>query len=780
MQEPAPSTLQHFPSSSNGGGAEGSIEPALMAEDAASLRDYGRVVRKHLSLIAACCFGTVLATALVVSMMTPIYTAETSLLIERQTPQVLDMREVLSEPLTSKEDEFYKTQYEILKSRSLAAQVIQELRLETDPAFTGEEQDKGFGARVLDDVQGWVAAAQGWVKRLFPSPPKPVREDPLALRPELIDAYLGILEVQPVQRTRLVKIAFNTRDPELSARLADAHARAYIRHGLGLHTQANEDAQRFLEEKLGELKARVEKSEAALNRYRRQRQIISLEDKENIVVERLADLNKRLTAAEADRIGLESHVRLIRKRDYDSLPDVVNNTLIRTLKEQLVRLNGEYAYLSTQFKSGYPRLDQLKAQVEETRRRLQQEVQKTVAGIESAYMAAEATEKRLGARMAAQKAEALRLKDASVEYGILAREVDTNRQLYDSVLQRMKETGVAAQLRASNVSIIDKAQIPRQPSKPQKRKSLLLSALLGLMGGIGLALVLEYLDNTLKTPQAVERYLRLPNLGTVPDFMSLSWRRSAPQKFPHATLQIPSTLRSSKDGGPVLAHHPLHMVTEAYRTLRTAILLSRAEKPPQTILFTSATHSEGKTATVLNTAIVFAQMGAKVLVIDADLRRSRCREILGVQNGAGLTEILTGLREPQELIQPTYIAGLFFLGGGSTPPNPVDLVGSQKMRETLASLREECDYILIDSPPVMLVSDAVLLSTMVEGVVLVVDAQETPKQLLREACARLNYARAKMLGTVLNRVDVRQGAYAYYYQPYETYARAPRAEVHRS
>jgi uncharacterized protein involved in exopolysaccharide biosynthesis len=236
------------------------------------------VVRKHLSLIAACCFGTVLATALVVSMMTPIYTAETSLLIERQTPQVLDMREVLSEPLTSKEDEFYKTQYEILKSRSLAAQVIQELRLGTDPAFTGEEQDKGFGARVLDDVQGWVAAAQGWVKRLFPSPPKPVREDPLALRPELIDAYLGILEVQPVQRTRLVKIAFNTRDPELSARLADAHARAYIRHGLGLHTQANEDAQRFLEEKLGELKARVEKSEAALNRYRRQRQIISLED----------------------------------------------------------------------------------------------------------------------------------------------------------------------------------------------------------------------------------------------------------------------------------------------------------------------------------------------------------------------------------------------------------------------------------------------------------------------------------------------------------------------
>jgi capsular exopolysaccharide synthesis family protein len=619
------------------------------------------------------------------------------------------------------------------------------------------------------------------------------------VKPELIDAYLGMLAVQPVQRTRLVKILFNTPDPELSARLANAHVRAYIQHRLGLHTQANEDAQRFLEGKAGELKARVETSEAALNRYRRRRQIISLNDKENIVVERLADLNKRLTAAEADRIGLESQVRLIRKRDYDSLPGVINNALIHTLKEQLARLRGEYAHLSALFKPGHPRLDQLRAQVEETRRRLQHEVQKTVAGIESAYMAAEATEKQLGAQMAAQKAEALRLKDASVEYAILAREVDTNRQLHDSVLQRMKETGVAAELRAPNAFVIDQATPPRYPSKPQKKKSLLLSALLGLIGGIGLALVVEYLDNSLKTPQEVERYLhlpnlgtvpdflslgerylRLPNLGTVPDFLSLGWRRPAPQKVPFATLQTPSTLHSGKDGGLVLAHPPLRVVTEAYRTLRTAILLSRAEKPPQTILLTSAMQGEGKTATAVNTAIVFAQMGVKVLVIDADLRRSRCREVLGVQNGAGLTEILTGLREPQELIQPTYTAGLFFLSGGSTPPDPTDMVGSKKMRETLASLQEEYDYILIDSPPVLLVSDAVLLSTMVEGVVLVVDIQETPMQALREACARLSYARAKMLGTVLNRVDIRKGAYAYYYESYEVYNRDPRAEVQRS
>jgi succinoglycan biosynthesis transport protein ExoP len=762
MEDLVPSSFRQAPPPAQREDGAGHLEPAFVEGDGGTLRDYWRVMRKHLWLIAACCFGTMLVTALVVLMTVPLYTAETTLLIERQAPQVLDIREVLAEPLMSQEDSFYKTQHTILQSRSLAAQVIQEQQLETDPAFTGEGQDKGFGARLLAHVQGWV-------KGLLLPPPKPIAEDSLAVKPELIDAYRGMLVVQPVLRTRLMKIAFTTADPELSARLANAHAQAYIRQRIGLHTKSNEEAQRFLEDKLEELKARVEKSEEALNRYRRAQQIISLEDKENVVVERLAELNRRLTAAEADRIVLESQVHLIRKRDHDSLPDVANNMLIHTLKEQLARLRGEYAYLASQFKPGYPRLDQLQAQVAETRRRLQQEEQKVVAAIQSAYLAAEATEKQLRAKMAAQRAETLRLKDAAVTYAILAREVDTNRQLYDSVLQRMKETGVAAALRASSVFIIDQAQPPHFPSSPQKQKSLLLAALLGLIGGIGLALAMEHLDNTLKTPQEVERYLRLPNLGSVPDFWSLGWRRSAVQQFSHPTLQIPSTTPSDGGGGLVLARRPFFVVTEAYRTVRTAILLSHAEKPPQTILVSSAAHGEGKTATVVNTAIAFAQMGAKVLVIDADLRRSRCGEVLGVQNGAGLTEILTGLREPRELIHPAYTPGLFFLSGGSTPPNPADLVGSRKMRDTLGALQQEYDYILIDSPPVMLVSDAVLLSTMVEGVVLVVDVQQTPKQVLREACARLRYARARMLGTVLNRVDIRKEPHASYIRSYDSY-----------
>ncbi len=744
--------------------------PFVIEEDGTGLRDYYRVVRKHLRLIIVCFLGTSLAAALTLLTMTPIYTAQTTLLIEPKSPQVLDFRDVLAE---SSESEFYKTQYEILKSRTLAARVIREQRLDTDSAFTGEVRDDGFVARLWAGAQGWLMAPKRGVKQFFPGRPKSDGETPLGVKPELINAYIGMLAIVPSERTQLVKVAFNTPDPQLSARLANAHAQAYIYHGLAHRTQASEGAQGFLQGSLGELKERVEQSEAALNRYRQSMGIISLDDKENIVVERLADLNKHLTEAEADRIGLESQVQLIRKRRYESLPAIVNSSLIQTLTVQAAQLENEYAKLTTVFKQGHPRLNQLQAQLKDKRRLQKEEIQKVVEGIDSSYLAAAAKEKQLRIEMEKQRAAALRLKNTAVEYVALAREVDTNRQLYDSVLQRMKETGVSAELRTSNVFVIDEAEQPGAPSSPKIMQSMRLAALLGLIGGVGVAFLREHLNNTLKTPQEVERYLRLPNLSIVPDFVSLNWRR-------YAAPQIPSHLPAGGENGLGLSHHPLFVVTEAYCTLRTAILLSRAEEPPKTILFTSATHSEGKTATVINTAIVFAQLGVKVLVIDADLRRPSCHQVLSVQRRPGLTELLTGLGESQELIQPTYTADLFLLSGGSAPPNPAELVGSGKMRETLASLREHYDYILIDSPPVMPVSDAVLLSTMVDGVVLVVDSRQPPKEVVRDACTRLNFARAKILGTVFNRVDFKNGNYAYAYRPYDPQDDEPEAAMRRN
>ena len=793
-------------------------ETGAEASEGLSLQHYWAVIRKHYALLGTFFGGTLFATALTLFLMPPTYKAETTLLIERNTPQILDFRAVLADTVGLESYDFYKTQYEILKSRALAAKVIQEQALATDPVFTGAWRDAWLSTRMVDAVKGGAVTAKEWLKQRLSSP-EPVEDDPLTAQEKRIDRYLGMMEIVPTQKTQLVKVAFSTPDRQLSARMANAHAQAYIRQGLERRTQANEEAQTFLEGKLGELKARVDQSEVALNRYRQSKDVLSLNEKENIVVERLVDLNKRLTDAEADRIGFESQVQLIRTRGYASLPAVVNNTLIQALTAQAVRLEGEYANLAAMFKPGYTRLDQLRSQIEDTRRRLNDEIQTIVEGIESSYLAAVAREKGLRATLKEQKAAALRFKNASMDYAILAREVDTNRQLYDNVLQRMKETGVAAELRSSNVLVVDKATPPRHPSSPKITQSLLLAALLGLMGGVGVIFLREQLDDTLKSPEEAERYLRLPTLGLVPDLLRLDWGRHAPRTFPYMPTQIPIASSTMKKTRATVSSHSFPtsirqgverhtqangeaqtfleeklgkrkarvdqaevafnrysqtndvtslndkanlVVMEAYRTLRTAILLSRAEKPPQTLLFTSAMHGEGKTVTTVNTAIVLAQMGARVLLIDADLRRARCHEILGRQRGQGITDILTGRREPHELIQFTSIPQLFFLSSGSIPPNPTDLVGSKKMQDTLLTLLEQYDYILLDSPPVLAVSDAVLLSTMVEGVILVINVQATPKRLLREARARLNYARAKMLGTVLNRAELRAGAYAYY------------------
>jgi len=744
MQELSPYLLQQSNSPKPSEGTPTRIGAA--AEDGFDLGAYWRIIREHLWVVVTIFLGAVLYTVLTVLRMPPLYTAEAVLLIERKAPQVLETRgEVNAENSSYDDYDYYKTQYEILKSRSLAARVIRDQGLNRAAFFSGGEPNQ-------------VAAVPE------PSP----EEKAYGTDAKLINPYLETLQVKPVRQTRLVKVAFTTPDPDLSTRLANSHAQAYIRYGLELNNQAKGEAQKFLEEKLVELKKRVEKSEVALNRYRRNKGIISLDDKENIIVERLADLNMRLTEAEASRIGAEAQVLLIRKRDYYSLPAVIENNSIQSLKANLAKLEDEYAQVSAQFKPEFPQRIQLKQQVTETRGRLQRELQQVVAGLESAYLAAASKEKELRAKMEEQKGMTLGMKDMAVDYAILAREVNTNRQLYDSVLQRMKEIGMAADLRTSNVSVIDQAERPTIPSGPQKMRSLLFNAMVGLLGGVGLAFCLDYLDKSLKNPEDVEYYLGLPNLGVVPDFHRVNQNSGSianrlfgnarntsvgdPQtSTPETSTNIPNSMEL------ILPPSPLAIVTEAYRMLRNAILLSRAGEAPRIVIFTSAVEGEGKTTTTIKTAMVFAQMGIRVLVIDADLRRGRCHKLLGVANQTGLTEFLAGQRDLNEVIRTTAKENLFIITSGVSPPNAAELVGSSKMAEMLQTLQKDYDCVFVDAPPVMPVSDTIPLSTMADGVVLVVNGPVTSRKTVKEAQSRLTYARAKILGVVLNRSDPRRG-----------------------
>ncbi|MGH7824907.1 MAG: GumC family protein [Candidatus Binatia bacterium] len=740
----------------------------LVSDDAPGLRDYWQVARKHKWKIFWCFFGALLSATLYVFSIPVIYTASATLVIERKSPQVVNIQQVLSESIEADEDSYYQSQFEILKSRSVAAEVIKQQRLDTHPVFIGDGAEAGFLTKFLSDVKAWVARTltnllqgQKSVRSAQVQGPGPSGVDS-----QFIDAYQGMLEIEPVRKTKLVQVKFSTPDPGLSAAIANAHARSYIHQGQKLRSQANVDARKFLETKLTELRQRVEQSEDALNRFRKGKGIISLDDKENIVVERLADLNKRLTDAEAERIGFEAQARLIKSRDYDSLPAVINHGLIQSLKGQIVNLEGQYAHLAAQYKSGYPPVAKLQAQIAETRQRLSYQIRSVVAGINSAYFAAAGKERELREQMDKQKSAALALKDAAVEYAILAREANTNTQLYNAVLERMKEIGVASEIPASNVSILDGAEIPRSPSRPKKKLTLMIGAVMGLMGGLALALLYEYLDKTLKTPEDVQHYVGLANLAVVPDFASLPKIR---QRSAMLIARYPSSV-DSKLCMPVerlvASGRPVSMITEAYRKLRTSILLSQPENPPKTILVTSGTVGEGKTVTAVNTAIMFAQTGSAVLLIDGDLRRPACHRALKMWNNRGLTDFLAGQEELARAIKPTKIRNLSLLSSGTIPPNPTELLGSKKMNELLARLKERFDFIVIDSPPVIPVSDAVVLSMMVDGVVFVVRGQQTQQQLVKVAISQLDEAHVRIFGVVLNRIDIQSAEYVDYYRYY--------------
>ncbi len=736
------------------------------------LRDYWLILKRHRWLILICAFALLVGAALYTFTRTPLYTAEATLLIERKAPQFLKVQDARADSIDYYDynNEFYKTQYEILKSRSLAERVIRDEGLETYPLFAGD-QNKGEKAGLVAGLWGGI---KKWAAGFSPAKPKVKESDPTATSIGLVGAYLSLLDVKPVSGTSLVQIKIATPEPALSARLANAHAFAYVRYGIDLRSQTNEEASVFLQQKLTELKERVEQSEAALNSYRRDKGIISVDDKANVVVERLLDLNKTLTAAEAERIAVEAQVRTIRGRNFDELPAVLNSVVINSLKGDLGKLEAEYASLSKEFKPGYPPLDNLKTRVEETRRRLRSETQNQVRGIEATYQAAKTKEAELGAKMEEQKKTTLGLKDSAVQYAVLAREVDTNRQLYDGVLQRLKEIGVAAEVRASNIYVMGKAQPPLGPSYPDKRRSLLIGLLMGLAAGVGLAFLLERLDNTIKSPEEAERYLQLPNLAVVPDFALLNGKNYGygygyvSRLVNSAKAELPDTTPKDSEKQLLLDHHPLSLVTEAYRSLRSSLLLSHAGGPPQVMLLTSAARGEGKTTTVINTAIVFAQMGIRVLIIDGDLRRPDCHKLLKMDNGAGLADALAGQVEWQDAIRPTAAENLFLMSSGTLPPNPAELLGSKKMHEILQQLREQYEFIFVDSSPVMAVSDAVLLSTVVDGTLLVVNRQ-TPKPLIRKARTRLSTPHSKILGILLNRVDTRTGEYGCYYNHYYDY-----------
>jgi len=688
------------------------------------LLDYWRVIKKRRWIVLSVLLVIVTIVTIRMSQLPVIYEATGRIIINPQLPLRVTQEKETGTDLSSNDAQYLETQQNVLRSRELARRVIEALHLERHPEFA--------------DIATRVA-------------------DPDRQRVLFIDRFLANLKVELVRNTRVVAVTYSAHDPQLAARAVNELFTQYGEYMLESRLDSTRKATEWLQEQLALLRDRAEKAQEELVRYSRENEIVQLSENQTITVERLADLNRRVIEAETDRIRAETLYRLSREGEVDALPPVLADPQVQALNARLAELRQELAQLNVEYQPTHPRVARVREQIAEAERQLALAKRRILANIEAEYKAAVRRENDLRAALERQRAETLRQNERAIELSLRKREVEVTAQLYEGLLEKLNDVKLLSTLTTTNVQILDKAEVPLRPARPRKLFNIGLSVLVGLILGVGLALFVEYLDNTVKSAEDVDRLLGLPVLGLVPALESLERRRWA---------ALPRVHRAKEEERPILiSQRQRSSFAEAFRTLRTSVLLSHAEHPPRTILFTSSGPGEGKTTTAVNTAISLAQMGARVLLIDGDLRKPGLHKALNVKNYPGLSAYLTRPLEVDAVVLHQPAENLFVIPAGAIPPNPSELLGSAKMRELIAQVSERYDFVLVDSPPAS-TPDALVLSALVDGVILIIRCGETPRELVHRAHQALLDVNARIFGVVLNRVDVTQDGYSYYYYRY--------------
>ncbi len=680
---------------------------------------------------------------------TPIFEAKTRLLIEAEEQYVVSFKQVVEE--RQDKADYYQTQYNILQSRALARRTLDQLALWDTPPFGGKSDNK---VNVQKAVLGALGAAISGIVRLVTrdSDKDGTKEnhipaaDETAAQSSAIDLFLGYLTVAPVRNSRLVDVKYTLPDAALATRIVNALAKSYIEQNLEYKFLASKEASDWLGARLAEERKKVEGAEAKLQQYREQNDAISLEDRQNIVVQRLADLNAAVTRAKTERIEKEAVYRQLRAAQadparLDTFPAILTNSFLQQQKGALADLQREYAQLSEKLGDKHPDILKVKSAIELSQSKLNGEVEKIVQSVKSEYQAALAQENSLSGALNQQKAEALSLNRKAIDYGVLQRDLESSKQLYQNLMQRAKETGVAGELKTSNIRIVDLAERPRAPISPHKRTNLLLSVLTGLLLGCGLAFCFEYLDSRIKRPDEIRVHLGLQPLGLLPKVKLL------PGTYPLVTNGAPADFR------------------EALRTLRTNVIFSSTQDGARSIVVTSTGPGEGKSVVASNLAIALANSGHRVLLLDADMRKPKIHEIFKCSQEPGLSNLIVGQAKASEVVSKSLVPGLWVLPAGRIPPNGAELLGSQRSRQFLSSLKEHFDWIIVDSPPVMAVADAVVMAHEASGVLFVVGSEMTSRHLAKHAVESLDQGRARFVGAVLNRVNLKRNGY-YYSQYY--------------
>jgi polysaccharide biosynthesis transport protein len=720
---------------------------------AIDLREYWRVALKRRWTVITFAVTVLAVVGLYSFLVRPTYTAKGTLLIERE-PNILSFEEIFQ--IETFNDDYFQTQYKLLQSRSVAEDTIERLKLYENTAFTGKaKKGKGGG---------------GWADPVF--------------RGRLVKTFQDRLGVKPVTQTRLVEISFKDHDPKFAAEVLNGLFDAYIDINVQKKFQATEQATEFLTGQIAAIRSEIDRDERKLQEYGAEKNIIALSDTETTVVEKLGELNKALTAAQIDMIQKETYYNEIRMASPDNIPEAIKNTLILKLREDYSRMSREYTKRQETFLPDYPEMKRLQTELDAAKIALENETAVLIKGAYSDYQAALQQYRSLSGVFNRQKQDAIQLNSNAILYNSLKIEVANKKTLLENLMRRQSETGVSARLkglRTSNVWIVDRAEAPIDPSSPKKKRNLVLALMLGLFGGLGLAFLFERLDNSIKSFEDVEKYAKLPSLGMVPAFSPdgtdhpygrrRDKKKGEKEGEAEAGAEDASVNEEPRSIELVTHFAPKSTYSENYRSIRTTLLLAAPDSKLKTVVLTSALPREGKSATVSNLGVVLAQAGKNVVIVDADLRKPRQHRIFKLKGRRGLVNYLAAGAIFEDVVQATAIPKLYVVAAGPVPPNPVDLLGSEKMAALLTELRKVFDFVLIDTPPALAVSDAVVMGPYLDGAILVVRGGQTSRDALRSAREMLDRHKIKTVGVIINDVRVRDYDYYYMGRYYKYYGR---------
>jgi succinoglycan biosynthesis transport protein ExoP len=701
-------------------------------DDQISILQFWRVLQKRRWLVLYTLAAIVLAVTVVSLLMPKRYEASGRIMLDLEGPSDLGLEQAVM-PIGIDLNTKLETQIRIVQSDTIANSVMKQLALQRNSAFAGKLTD--HSSRDYDDLS-------------------------LETRAKLNKTFHKALNVQLIPKTQIVEVHFRSKDPRLAAEVTNTVANTYIEHNFQTKYKATLQTSDWLTKQLDDLKKHAESSQETLTTYQKKTGILGTDETHNIILDKLEELNKELSAAEGDRIVKEAKYRIAMTQNPELIANIAPESVLGSLYKERAEIQSQYAQLIAKYGPSYPRVVQLQSELNELDPTIKGEIRKVGDAVHAEYQAAAKSEEMLQASFDKQKGEAYKLNEDAIQYAILRRDVESSRDLYEGLMKKLKEAGIMAGLKSSNINIVDQASVPVEPIEPNIPLNIALALMGGLLGGVALAFIVENVDNSIRTPQDIETYCGLPSLGVIPSVIlngkngqKLIARAGSTKE---RQLILPVTMEQRNSG-----------IAEAFRALRTSLLLSSPGAPPQVILVTSAMMQEGKSFTALNLAVVLAQTGQKVLLVDSDMRRPTVHKYLGLPMNSGLSACLAGTEEPDAVtVKVEEIPGLHVVPAGHMPPYPSEMLASEAMPRLLQHWREEFRYIIIDTPPVLAVTDAVVCARIADVVVLIARSEKTGRQSLVRTRDILRKVRANIAGVVVNDLSFNSVEYRQYYGHY--------------